>query len=112
GDAPGPAGIVEPLPMGGAFEGPAETAVGSMGLARGISNVMARSAAERLETVDAVRIRSGTVAALPGYTSFPLYSRELFLSDVLTPPAVWLDGSLQDRAPLSEPDEYRFPPPV
>src|SRR5207249_4736751 len=78
----------------------------------GISNAMARSAAERLDTVDAIRIRSGGVAALPGYTSFPLYSREVFLSDVLTPPTVWLDGALEDRAPLSEPEEYRFPPPV
>src|SRR5207244_10072386 len=46
------------------------------------------------------------------YSSFPLYSREVFLSDVLTPPTVWLDGALQDRAPLSEPEEYGFPPPV
>src|SRR5205809_350101 len=73
----------------------------SMGLDPGISNAMARSAAERLDTVDAIRIRSGGVAALPGYTSFPLYSREVFLSYVLTPPTVWLDGALQDRAPLS-----------
>src|SRR5439155_1379531 len=62
--------------------------------------------------IDAIRIRSGSVAALPGYTSFPLYSREVFLSDVLTPPTVWLDGGLQNRAPLSEPEEYPFPPPV
>ena len=65
-----------------------------------------------LDTVDAIRIRSGSVAALPGYTSFPLYSREVFLSDVLTPPTVWLDGALQHRPPLSEPEEYPFPPPV
>src|SRR5436309_31030 len=95
-----------------AFKAAGLTALVSMGLDPGISNVMARSAAERLDTVDAIRIRSGSVAALPGYTSFPLYSREVFLSDVLTPPTVWLDGALQHRPPLSEPEEYPFPPPV
>jgi len=108
----GLAGIFEQLAMGEAFKAAGLTALVSMGLDPGISNVMARTAAERLDTVDAIRIRSGSVAALPGYTSFPLYSREVFLSDVLTPPTVWLDGALQDRAPLSEPEEYPFPPPV
>src|SRR5207245_575999 len=84
----------------------------SMGLDPGLSNVMARSAVERLDAIDAIRIRSGGVATLPGYTSFPLYSREVFLSDILSPPTVWLDGALQDRPPLSEPEEYGFPPPV
>src|SRR5881397_2024601 len=108
----GLAGIFEQLAMGDAFKAAGLTGLVSMGLDPGISNAMARSAAERLDTVDAIRIRSGGVAALPGYTSFPLYSREVFLSDVLTPPTMWLDGALQDRAPLSEPEEYRFPPPV
>jgi len=111
-DAGGLAGIFEQLAMGEAFKAAGLTALVSMGLDPGISNVMARSAAERLDTVDAIRIRSGSVAALPGYTTFPLYSREVFLSDVLTPPTVWLDGVLQNRAPLSEPEEYPFPPPV
>ncbi len=108
----GLAGIFEQVAMGEAFKAAGLTALVSMGLDPGISNVMARSAAERLDVVDAIRIRSGSVAALPGYTSFPLYSREVFLSDILTPPTVWLDGGLQNRAPLSEPEEYPFPPPV
>src|SRR5213594_2134845 len=111
-EAGGLAGIFEQLAMGEAFKAAGLTALVSMGLDPGISNVMARTAAELLDTVDSIRIRSGSVAALPGYTSFPLYSREVFLSDVLTPPTVWLDGGLQNRAPLSEPEEYPFPPPV
>src|SRR2546427_742001 len=96
-EAGGLAGIFEQLAMGEAFKAAGLTALVSMGLDPGISNVMARSAAERLDTVDAIRIRSGSVAALPRYTSFPLYSREVFLSDVLTPPTVWLDGALRRR---------------
>src|SRR3989442_214733 len=62
--------------------------------------------------VAALRIRSAGVAASPGYPSSPLYSREFFLPDVLPPPTVWLDGALQDRAPLSGPEESPSPPPV
>src|SRR5256712_6159668 len=98
--------------MGEAFKASGLTALCSMGLAPGISNVMARPAPERLATVGAIRIRSGSVGALPGYPSSPLYSREVFLSDVWTPPTVGLDGALQDRAPLSEPEESPSPPPV
>src|SRR2546425_3400397 len=108
----GLAGIFEQLAMGEAFKDAGLTGLVSMGLDPGLSNVMARSAVERLDTIDAIRIRSGGIAALPGYTSFPLYSREGFLSDVLTPPTVWLDGGLQNRAPPSDPDEYQFPPPA
>src|SRR5881409_623424 len=66
----GLAGIFEQLAMGEAFKAAGLTALVSMGLDPGISNVMARSAAERL------------------------------------------DRALQNRAPLSEPEEYPFPPPV
>src|SRR2546428_497820 len=80
--------------------------------ARVLTGIRGRVAIDRLATIDAIRIRSGGVATLPGHSSSPLYSREVFLSDVLSPPTVWLDGALQDRAPLSEPEEYGFPPPV
>src|SRR5438093_1190423 len=61
----GLAGIFEQLAMGDAFKAAGLTGLISMGLDPGISNAMARSAAERLETVDAIRIRSGGVAAFP-----------------------------------------------
>src|SRR2546427_263833 len=94
----GLAGIFEQLAMGEAFKDAGLSGLVSMGLDPGLSNVMARSAAERLDTIDAIRIRSGGVATLPGYTSFPLYSREVFLSDILTPPTVWHDGAPQAPA--------------
>src|SRR5256712_59205 len=72
----GLAGIFEQLAMGEAFKDAGLSGLVSMGLDPGLSNVMARSAVERLDAIDAIRIRSGGVATLPGYTSFPLYSRE------------------------------------
>jgi len=108
----GPPGIFEQLDMHDAFKSAGRTAIVSMGLDPGISNVMARQAASRLDAVTAIRIRSGGIAVLPGYASFPLYSREAFISDILVRPTVWADGKLQDREPMSEPEEYEFPAPV
>ncbi len=108
----GTPGIFEQLAMGDAFEDAGATALVSMGLDPGISNVMVCDAATRFDVVDAVRIRSSDMVTLPGLEVFPLYSREAFLSDVLVRPSVWLDGRLQDREPLSEPEEFPFPPPV
>lgn len=108
----GPPGIFEQLDMHDAFKSAGRTAIVSMGLDPGISNVMARQAASRLDAVTAIRIRSGGIASLPGYASFPLYSREAFISDILVRPTVWADGKLQDREPMSEPEEYEFPAPV
>jgi saccharopine dehydrogenase-like NADP-dependent oxidoreductase len=108
----GPEGIFEQLAMGDAFKAMGRTALLSMGLDPGVSNVMAREAADRFEAIDAIRIRTGDVASVPGPGYFPLHSRETFLSDVLVPPSVWLDGALQNREPLSEPEDFAFPPPV
>ena len=108
----GPEGIFEQMEMSDAFKAAGRTALLSMGLDPGISNVMARDAADRFDTIDAIRIRTGDVATVPGPGYFPLHSREAFLSDVLVPPSVWLDGALQNREPLSEPEDFPFPPPV
>src|SRR2546425_10376921 len=79
-----------------------------------MSNVLAREAADTLDSVEAIRIRSGGTAQIPGYVSdiFPLYSRETFLSDMLSPPSAWSDGALREREPLSDSEDFEFPPPV
>src|SRR5256712_7006213 len=85
-----------------------------MGLDPGMSNVLAREAADTLDSIDAIRIRSGGTAQIPGYVSdiFPLYSRETFLSDMLLPPSAWSDGGLREQEPLSDSEDFEFPPPV
>src|SRR3970282_1113215 len=54
----GPPGILEQLDMHEAFKSAGRTAIVSMGLDPGISNVMARQAASRLDAVTATRTRS------------------------------------------------------
>ena len=105
-------GILEQLDLHDRFKAAGLTSLLSMGLDPGISNVLARESADKLDAIDAVRIRSGGVVRLPGFTAFPLYSREAFLSDILIPPTVWDDGALREREPLGEEEEFLFPDPV
>lgn len=108
----GKPGILEQLDLDERFRAAGRTALLSMGLDPGMSSVFATSAAAKLDTVDAVRIRSASTTKASEVISFPLYSREAFLEDTLVRPTVWLDGSLQEREPLSEEESFVFPPPI
>ncbi len=108
----GKLGIYEQLDKGDAFKAAGLTALISMGLDPGVSNVMARDGATKLDEVRAIRIRSCGTVTLPGEVAFPLYSREAFLEDILVRPTVWSNGALQERDPLSEPEEFPFPEPI
>jgi len=107
-------GILEQLQRHDAFRAKGLQALLSMGLDPGMSNVLAREAADALDSIDAIRIRSGGTAQIPGYASniFPLYSRETFLSDILSPPSAWSDGALREQEPLGDSEDFEFPPPV
>ncbi len=109
-----PLGILEQLQRHEAFRAKGLRALLSMGLDPGMSNVMAREASDTLDSVDAIRIRSGGTAEIPGFASdvFPLYSRETFLSDMLLPPSEWSEGRLREKDPLSDSEDFTFPPPV
>jgi len=87
------------------------TAVVTMGSDPGISNIMARAAADRLQTVDEVRILKGASGggAVEGY---PLYSRAVFLRDALSQPTVWEDGKLATQGFVSGEEDFEFPVPV
>lgn len=110
--ATGPLGILEQLELHERFKAAGLYALLSMGLDPGMTNILARDAADQLDAIDAIRIRSGGTVRLPGFTSFPLYSREAFLEDILVPPSIWLDGKLQNREAMGEAEDFSFPPPV
>src|SRR3990170_1119454 len=94
-------GILEQLRMHGTFRRAGVTALLSMGLDPGMSNVLAREAADTLDTIQSIRIRSGGTLRIRNGKAFPrfvpLYSREAFFSDVRIRPTVWQDGRLEDR---------------
>ncbi len=105
-------GISEQLQMHDAFKDAGLTAIVSMGLDPGMTNVLAREAADKLDEIDAIRIRCGGVTNLPGVPYFPLYSREDLLSYITLRPTVWLGGELVEREPMSEEEDFDFPPPI
>ncbi len=109
-------GILEQLEMDTAFADAGRTALLSMGLDPGMSNVMAREAADHFDRIDEIRIRSGgTVRIRDGhaYPRFvPLYSREAFFEDIRIRPTIWEDGQLIEQELLSGVEEYEFPAPV
>lgn len=108
----GKPGILEQLDLNDRFRSAGRTALLSMGLDPGMSSVLAMGAASKLDTVEAVRIRTASTTNASQVITFPLYSREAFLEDVLVRPTVWLDGALQEREPLSEEETFMFPPPI
>jgi saccharopine dehydrogenase (NAD+, L-lysine-forming) len=108
----GKPGILEQLDLDDRFKAAGRTALLSMGLDPGMSNVMAKDAVDRFATIDDVRIRTASLDHDGRIRAFPLYSREAFLADMLVRPTVWLDGALQERDPLSEEEEFEFPSPV
>lgn len=108
----GPMGIFEQLGLHDAFRSAGVTALPSMGMVPGVSNVLARDASGTFDRVEAIRIRNATTAKLPGFEDFPLYSREAFLDDFLLRPTVWIDGRLEERDPMAEEESFDFPEPI
>jgi len=83
----------------------------SMGSDPGISNIMARVAADRFEAIDRILIRKAATGE-KGMDGFPLYSREIFLRDALARPVVWNGKELVEQEPVSGEEDYTFPPPI
>src|SRR5256885_16504948 len=104
-------GIFAQLARADAFKSAGRTALVSMGFDPGISNVMARDAAERFEAIDAIRIRAGDLVMAPGPGYLPLSSREAFLASFLVRPTLLLVGGLAARGSLSESVDFSFPDP-
>jgi len=104
-------GVFDQLDLDETWKKRGLTAVVTMGSDPGISNLMARAAAERLQAVEEIRILKAASGGgdIEGY---PLYSRAVFLRDALSRPTVWDDGKLVPQAFVSGEEDYEFPPPV
>lgn len=77
----------------------------------GISNTLARYAADHMDSVDAIRIRDGDTVRAKDYALAPVWSAETFFSEALSPSIYW-DGGLRTAPPLSGREIYNFPDPV
>jgi len=88
------------------------TAIIGMGEDPGLSNVLARYAADRMDRVGSIRIRDGDTASSPEFSFIALFSPETFVQETLAPSRVWRDGTYEMVPPLGGKETYPFPPPL
>lgn len=87
------------------------SAVLCMGSAPGIPNVQARYAADRLDTIESIKIYDGIK---PPETDDPLfpYAVPTILDELIMEPMVFENGKFEARDPLSGFEDYWFTPPL
>lgn len=106
--------VLEQLALDEEFRRADRTAILGMGVAPGITNLLAKRAVERMDRVDAIRIRvfGSGYAEVKGHLFAPLFSPETFFEEVLWPAPVWDGGRIKKLPPFSGEEEFRFPDPV
>lgn len=104
-------GVLEQLGLDGKWRERGTTAIVSMGSDPGISNLMARVAADRFTTVDRILVRKAATGDKET-DGFPLYSREIFVRDALAKPVVWNGTEFLEEEPVSGEEVYEFPAPI
>ena len=87
------------------------TAVLCMGSAPGVPNVQARYAADRLDTVESIRIYDGILPLTGDDLRFG-YAIPTIIDELVMPPMVFRDGEFVAEEPLSGEEDYWFEPPV
>ena len=87
------------------------SAVLGMGSAPGIPNLQARYAADRLDTVESIKIFDGI---MPPPTDDPkfTYAVPTIVDELIMEPMVYKDGNFQAEAPLSGFEDYWFTKPI
>lgn len=91
------------------------TAILGIGAAPGITNVLARFAADQLDRVEEIHIRLGSVDETKIVNPPPLfssYSIQTILEEFSYPPGVFTKGKLKFVEPMSGEEEVIFPAPV
>ena len=87
------------------------SAVLGMGSAPGVPNVQARYAAERLDTIETIRIYDGIKPPPPDDVRFT-YAVPTIVDELTLAPMVYWDGEFVECEPLSEFEDYWFTPPI
>ncbi len=106
-----PPPVLDQIKLDGDFQKQGLTAILGLGVAPGITNLLAAFAAQRYGSLDEVRIRvyGSGYAKVEGYALAPLFSPETFLDEVLYPAPVYENGKLSKLPPFSGHEVYAFP---
>lgn len=87
------------------------SAVLGMGSAPGIPNIQARYAADRLDTIESIKIYDGIAPPPPNDVRFT-YAVPTILDELTVQPMVYRDGDFYACDPMSEFEDYWFTPPI
>jgi saccharopine dehydrogenase (NAD+, L-lysine-forming) len=105
-------GLSEQLAQDKAWREAELLAVPGLGEDPGLSNIYARYAADRLTTVEEIRVRDGENSSSSKYEFMLLFSPEVFFSEILDSPRTFVDGRRVSTPPLSGKEVYEFPEPI
>lgn len=84
----------------------------SMGIDPGASNLFVKRAADRMESVDYVKVRDADTGSLEGYEFATYFSPQAMMEEVLRDPLYWEDGRFKRSPALEVSEVYDFPEPV
>ncbi len=84
----------------------------SMGIDPGASNLFAKRAADRMESVEHVKVRDADTGSLEGYEFATYFSPQAMMEEVLRDPLYWEGGEFKRSPALEISEEYEFPDPV
>jgi saccharopine dehydrogenase-like NADP-dependent oxidoreductase len=105
----------EQLKLDAEYKAAGLTAIIGMGAAPGISNLLARRAADRLESVQEIHVRVGSIdrTRYDGRPLLPIsYSINTILEEFSLKPAVFSRGRMRFVEPMSGAEPHEFPRPV
>jgi saccharopine dehydrogenase (NAD+, L-lysine-forming) len=107
-------GFEEQFSLNGAFKDANLLALLGFGFAPGLSNLLAKKAADKLDRVYEIHlvIRSPDGFTFKGYPFAPIFSPKTFLEEWLSPALVYKNGEFKKLPPLSGEEMYRFPEPI
>lgn len=88
------------------------TAITATGLEPGISNALARYAANKLDSAEELHVIDGDNGAVEGYEFWSTWSPVDWIEETTIPAAVFRNGKIEFIPPLHEKEFYDFPAPI
>jgi len=87
-------------------------ALGSMGIDPGASDLFAKRATDRMESVDYVRVRDADNSKLEGYEFATYFSPDAMIEECIRDPLYYENGKWRRVPALSTSEVYPFPDPI
>jgi saccharopine dehydrogenase-like NADP-dependent oxidoreductase len=94
------------------FEDAGSIALCCLGIDPGASNIMVKRAADRMDSLEYVKVRDADTGKLEGYDFATYFSPESMLEEVIKDPLYWDDGKWGRSPSLEVTEVYDFPEPI